>query len=303
MDNFFLLVALLSFLAIPVCLLLAIINFFKKKKVKPLMVSCVILFILSIICFIGFGFTYSEEPKTAQEIVNEPTPSAMPETTILAETTPAETTAIETTEAETAEVITTAVETTAPFSYKDIFIESLTSNPDVTKDAASSAYDILTNDLGFEELSVKKNPSGTIFEVKADKYQLKVTISDKLYMVICGDYNLYRDDTIKYTKKDLDDRNIGDNRSTYYTIAMEAVSQNLKSPSSAKFCSMNDCSMAKKGDYVAVKGYVDAINSFNAQVRSQFVVEFKIIDLSTFSYETVYLNIDGESVGEYIDLK
>lgn len=61
--------------------------------------------------------------------------------------------------------------------------------------------------------------------------------------------------------------------------------------------------MARNKELVAVKGYVDATNSFGAQIRSEFVVEFKVIDLTTFSYETIYINIDGESIGEYIDLK
>ena len=61
--------------------------------------------------------------------------------------------------------------------------------------------------------------------------------------------------------------------------------------------------MARKGEYVAVQGYVIAVNSFGAQTKNDFLVEFRVIDLDTYSYETVYLNIAGETSGTYIDLK
>lgn len=200
------------------------------------------------------------------------------------------------------ETESTAETTTAALSNQEIFVQALTANPDVSEDAALNAYDTLTSSLGFSEISDIDNVSGTLFEANADGYHLKITVSDKLYMVICGNYNMYENDTVQYTKQDLDDRSIGENSSAYYAIAQEIISSNLKNPSSASFCSLSECRMGRNKDYVVVQGYVDATNSFGAQVRSEFVVEFIVIDLSNYSYEPVYINIDGQTSGEYVDI-
>lgn len=189
-------------------------------------------------------------------------------------------------------------------SAEDTFVDSLTQNPFVTVEAAKEAYSILTQDLGFEDISVENDGNGTtLFKVNADGYTLKLTVSDKPYMIICGDYNLYQNATINYTKQDLENRNVGDNAANYYVMAKEAVSSTLTNPSSAVFSSLENCQIARNGEYVVVKGYVDAANSFNAQIRNDFLVELKIIDLSSYSYEVVYLNIGGESTGTYVDIK
>ena len=214
----------------------------------------------------------------------------------------------ETTNTEDTTVAETIVETSTPettvaeLSNQEIFVQALTANPDVTEDAAKSTFDIITNSLGFSEISNIDNPSGTLFEVNADGYHLKITVSDKLYKVICGNYNLYNDNTVQYTKQDLEDRSLKGNESSYYVIAQEIVSNNLKNPSSAKFSSLSECKMARNKEYVAVQGYVDATNSFGAQIRSPFTVEFRVIDLTTFNYELVYINIDGDTAGEFIEL-
>lgn len=191
-------------------------------------------------------------------------------------------------------------------SPRDTFIEQLTANSDVTEEAAGSTYDILTADMGFENIECVDNPSGTLFEVKADNCNLKITVSDKLYMVICGGYNMYEEDTIKYTRQAIEDRSLNGKESYYYTIAQEIVSNNLKSPKTADFPSIiwspSDIGMARNKDLVVVQSYVDAQNSFGALVRSKFTVQFRVIDLDSFSYETTYINIDGSESGEYINM-
>ena len=61
--------------------------------------------------------------------------------------------------------------------------------------------------------------------------------------------------------------------------------------------------MGRNGEYVVVKGYVDATNSFGSQLRNDFIIELKVSDVANYSYETVYLNINGESTGNYVDIK
>lgn len=237
------------------------------------------IFVLLIISFIGscFGGGTSEKNTT------ESAQSSTEDSTIVEETIRTE-------------------ESTVALTDVEIFTAFLTSNPDVSIDAANATYDTLTNVLGFEKVTATKNLSGTLFEVQADDFNLKVTVSDKLYMVICGGYNLYQNDAVQYTKQDLEARAIGNNGSTYYVIAQEIIRNNLKNPSNAKFCSLSECQMSRNNEYVAVKGYVDATNSFNAVIRNDFVVEFKVIDLSSFSYETIYINLNGDTAGTYIEL-
>ena len=298
MNNFFTALLLMSLICIVTCIVFAIKKIFKKEKAKPFFKSAGVALLIFIVSFIGFGFTMEEPQETISKTTE---PSAIATTVSKTHqdiTTENEPTVVQTTAKESA-----AEETTMTLSDKELFIESLTSNPDVTSEAAKGTYDILKDSLGFDKISIIKNISGTLFEMRADDYNLKVTVSDKLYLVICGDYNMYQDDTVKYTKTDLENRKIGNNDTPYYVIAQEIVTTNLKNPSSAKFSSVNNCQMARNGEYVAVKGYVDATNSFGAQIRSEFIVEFKVIDLDSFSYETIFINIDGSKTGEYIDLK
>ena len=298
MNNFFTALLLMSLICIVTCIVFAIKKIFKKEKAKPFFKSAGVALLIFIVSFIGFGFTMEEPQETISKTTE---PSAIATTVSKTHqdiTTENEPTVVQTTAKESA-----AEETTMTLSDKELFIESLTSNPDVTSEAAKGTYDILKDSLGFDKISIIKNISGTLFEMRADDYNLKVTVSDKLYLVICGDYNMYQDDTVKYTKTDLENRKIGNNDTPNYVIAQEIVTTNLKNPSSAKFSSVNNCQMARNGEYVAVKGYVDATNSFGAQIRSEFIVEFKVIDLDSFSYETIFINIDGSKTGEYIDLK
>lgn len=197
----------------------------------------------------------------------------------------------------------TIAPSTAELSEEEVFINFLLSNPDVAADAAHQTYKLLTSDLGFSSIVAEENKSGTIFKVIADNYILTITVSDKPYMIICGDYNMYRDDTIHYTKQDLDDRHIGNNDTAYYVIAKEIVSSYLIAPSTASFASIDKCSMGRNKEYVVVQGSVEAANAYGVPIVNNYVVEFRVIDLSVFSYEIVYVNINGESTGTYIDIK
>ena len=151
----------------------------------------------------------------------------------------------------------------------------------------------------------KKNDVGNIlFDVNADDYLLMISVDDDgIYSIKCGSYDLYDGESIIITKNGLDDRSI-DHKSEYYVIAQEIVSNNLKSPTSAVFPSLwsDEVKMQRNKDMVIVQSYVDAQNSFGSTIRSQWQVEFKVIDLDSFSYEIIYINIDGTIVGEFIKL-
>lgn len=71
----------------------------------------------------------------------------------------------------------------------------------------------------------------------------------------------------------------GDDRTLYWTIAKDEVKSRLKSPRTAKFpfSSISDgVDITKAGDIVTVKSYVDAQNSFGAEIRSNFTVKIKL---------------------------
>lgn len=60
--------------------------------------------------------------------------------------------------------------------------------------------------------------------------------------------------------------------------------------------------MERKGHLVVVQSYVYSTNSFGAEVKSDFTVEMLVYDTDNFIYDVVYLNIDGETNGEYVSL-
>jgi|GEM_PF-1245091 hypothetical protein len=190
-------------------------------------------------------------------------------------------------------------------SAKQSFIKSMTSKSGLKEKTVDDLYSLISTEIGFKIIKFKgKSKTGDmIYDIIADDYKLMVIIDDeKLYSIKCGDYNLYDKGKIKYTKKDILDRDLSD-ASAYYEFAKEIVKENLKSPKSAKFpsyvLSSDKINMQRNGDYVAVQSYVDAENSFGASIRSNFVVEFKILSIKDYTYQTVYININGTKSGEF----
>jgi len=73
------------------------------------------------------------------------------------------------------------------------------------------------------------------------------------------------------------------------TIARKIVKNNLKSPSTAKFCDTTDASISCSGNTWTVRGWVEAQNSFGAVIRNNFTVKI------TFTSKDVY-TIDSCSI-------
>ncbi len=193
------------------------------------------------------------------------------------------------------------------FSDIETFSNNMAESSDyIDYESSEKLYLFLKNNLFFEKITFKqKNSVGNIlFDVDADNYLLMISAdNDGIYSIKCGTYTLYDGENVFITKEGLDDRSI-DHKSQYYVIAQEIVSNNLKSPKSADFPSLwsDEVKMKRNKDMIIVQSYVDAQNSFGALVRNQWTVEFKILDIDSFSYEIVYINIDGNTAGEYIEL-
>ncbi len=188
---------------------------------------------------------------------------------------------------------------------KEKFIEDFSKDSLYAEETCENLWNFLNVDLLFSDIKyLEKNSVGdTNFDINADGYILMVTVdAENIYRIICGDFILYENANICMTKQDLDNRNMSGYESLFYVVAKEIVENNLKSPSTAKFCSLNECSMERSDDIGIVVGYVEAQNSFGVMIRSNFTVEFKIIDASNYTYETIFIQIDDQQSGEFIDL-
>ena len=180
------------------------------------------------------------------------------------------------------------------------------------EEVANKAYDILINQIGFTNVEyIGKNPVGdSNYDFSSDKYNFMMTASDDVYRVFQsrGGFVFYEDGEVKNSISDIANKTIDHNdRPAYYIMAQSIVEGGLKNPKSATFPSIvlrpEEIAMSKKDDVVAVQSYVDAQNSFGATIRSKRLVEFRVIDLDTYSYEPMYVNIDGEVLyGEFIEL-
>ncbi len=62
-----------------------------------------------------------------------------------------------------------------------------------------------------------------------------------------------------------------------FTIAQKIVKENLKSPSTAKFCSILQASVSNSGNSYTVTGWVDSENSHGATLRTNFIVTYSAI--------------------------
>lgn len=157
--------------------------------------------------------------------------------------------------------------------------------------------------IGFTKLEYDKQLGDSDnYKITANGYEVVITASDKLYRVFTPNaYTWYEDGKVKNTLKKIKKNEIDTyDKASYYIISKEIVKNGLKSPSTAKFPSSSNCSMKKNGKLLTVSGYVDAQNSFGAKIRSNWTVQFKVIDLESFLYDVKYLNIDNQVLyGKY----
>lgn len=252
-------------------------------------------------------------------ITTEPAPPEVQSPTTPTETTAAETEAtIETTEAtvettEATEPTTEAVETTQtttaptePPSPEGVFIEAFCSGSGMKEETAQKIYRLLHDEMHFSEIQFSgKNAVAQInWDILADGYEIMLTADDDgVYRAICGSFVLYENSQVAMTKEEMEARMYTYEDATYYyVIAQDIVSSALVSPSSARFCAKQECGMGKNGDIVVVQGYVESKNSFGVMLKSNFTVQFYVIDLESFIYEPLYIEIGGQTAGEFVEM-
>ena len=110
-----------------------------------------------------------------------------------------------------------------------------------------------------------------------------------VYMIRYADNYLYQDGTVVATLQDY--TMTTDEASNWMIQCEDKVREVLKSPSTAKFPSMTEWGFKKEKNIVTVQGYVDAQNSFGAELRSQF--QF-IIDTDTNTIQSFIF--DGQEM-------
>ena len=109
---------------------------------------------------------------------------------------------------------------------------------------------------------------------------------------------------VKMTAQDLQDRTFEPYElDTCYSFAKEIVKSVLKDSSSAKFPGKEEISYQKYKNLIAIKGYVTAENSFNAKVKTPYIVEFYVTSYDNYAYEVQYIEIDGNKSGEFIEIE
>ena len=188
------------------------------------------------------------------------------------------------------------------------FVEEISAYID--KSIAQKANDILIKQIGFSKIKFKNQLGETTnFEISADGIDIVLTASDDVYRIFIPetDYVFYENNQVTMTAQQFSDKTLDTaEQSAYYIITKEIVDSALKSPSSADYPSLTfspqDIAMKKSGDLVVVQSYVDAQNGFGAMIRTNYTVEFRVIDIDSFSYELVYANIDGNVTGTYIEI-
>ncbi len=63
-----------------------------------------------------------------------------------------------------------------------------------------------------------------------------------------------------------------------YFYSQDLVKKQLKSPKSADFPWYSDSFIKDKGDTILVSAYVDADNSFGANIRTNYIASIKVKD-------------------------
>ena len=175
----------------------------------------------------------------------------------------------------------------------------------ISEDIARKLYGIIVNDIGFSNVEfMGKEASDSVWNIFCDNMSVLAVASDDVYRIWSGDYTFYEEGAVVTTKQQMEETLVKDeDKISYYVMAQDIIMQHLKNPDSASFpWGTDEIGFAKKDDIVAVQGYVDATNSFGGQVRSQWTVEFRVTDLDNLYYEVLYVNIDGQTSGTYVEL-
>lgn len=89
----------------------------------------------------------------------------------------------------------------------------------------------------------------------------------------------------EYKDKNPEEDNFGHDEHDAWTAAKDIVESNLKSPSTAEFCSFSSAAIQRDGNTWTITGYVDAQNSFGATLRNNFTVKITFTSSTKYTIE------------------
>ncbi len=114
-------------------------------------------------------------------------------------------------------------------------------------------------------------------------YRIKTSFSDNIILYLDSSKNVI---SVRWADKDFYSNGQAllnfndyvmtfDEQSDYNVDAQNRIKKLLKSPSSAKFPSINDWKFSKDNGVVTLQAYVDSQNSFGAVLRSEFQIKYQ----------------------------
>lgn len=183
---------------------------------------------------------------------------------------------------------TNVVEKAEELGFKDVKIASIEKLEyedngileyyNVTIDS-SNFSDLSTNEMFLidEEISGVEDVMSVEYTCKGDIY----IINPDMLCIYKNGSEIYSDYDNSETHKSAEGNSASQSQSEVtngdeieiWVCAQDVVENNLKSPSSADFCSINDATVySNGGDNYTVYGYVDAENGFGAEIRTDFTV-------------------------------
>lgn len=176
---------------------------------------------------------------------------------------------------------------------------------------AVKAYNILKKKIGFKKIEyVERMDDTSNYEITADGNDIVMTASDKVYRIFIPDssYVFYEDEKVKLTAKRFDQTTYTQSEaSAYYIMAQQIIEEGLDDPNGVKFPSQTfspeDIAIAKDGDLIAVKSYVDVKNYYGTKVRIDWIVQYTVTDIDSYACNPNYVKIGDDSAGEYIKMK
>lgn len=81
----------------------------------------------------------------------------------------------------------------------------------------------------------------------------------------------------------------GNDSFSAFVAAEQEVEELLKSPSTAKFCDIDDARITRSGNRWTIIGYVDAQNGFGATLRKKFLVEVTFTGYGKYRQNLCYI--------------
>lgn len=194
----------------------------------------------------------------------------------------------------------TEIVTTESVKSTDSFIDDFSKETNL--ELSEKLFDILVNQIGFSEIVFCENIEDTDnYSILANDRNLVVTVIDNDFRIFKpnSDIVLYENGQLLMTNSDMEEKIVDpDEAVVWFAIAQGIIEENLKNPKSADFPSHDEAEYQVIGNIIAVRSFVYAENSFGAEVKSNWVVQFMLNEDE--SYVVNYIEIDGQKTGEFI---